>query len=624
MNLLFADAETYFDSKTYTLRKMSVTQYVRDERFKAHGFGFCGLEGEPVWVSGPELPAYLAKIDWANTAIVAHNTKFDGAILAWKYGVKPAMWIDTQSMARAVLGASVHSHSLRTLAEKFGLMQKGEMKTDGKRDLTPDEERELAEYNRGDLIICRDLYGIFFKDFPKSQYWQMDWTIRAFVEPILVLNGPLLEEVAAKEDIRREEIIKASGIEKTDLSSNPKFQKILEANGYECPMKPSPKVKEENGNPKMIPALALGDEDFLDMLESEDEKLRAFCEARVAAKSTLLVTRARKLAAISKSGAFPFDVQLSGAKQTHRDSGGGAAGGNPQNFSQCQDPDEHKKGHFCNGQLRKCIEAPVGHKIAVGDFARVEAVITAYLAGDKNMIAALAPGRDIYCEFGTKHYGRPITKADISERKFSKTAVLGLGYNMGPPKFVKNVRVKTGQVIDEDTARKAVELFRLMYPSVEKYWYFLQGLLSRMAAGEQGFLPRLPAVRFDGPKFILPSGLEIRYPDLQKEGKSWTYFAYRERKSTGQRVNIYGGKMLENLAQGLAGELCKEATYNLRDEGFPAGRVHDEILLVAPDAWADEAAEAMTRVMSQSPAWWPELKVSAEVGVAQDWFSAKH
>src|SRR5687767_15568261 len=96
--ILFADAETRYDSKEYTLKKLSVTEYVRDSRFKVFGFGFVGLEGAPVWVSGKDMPAYVRTIDWKRTVVVCHNTKFDGAILAWVYGVNPALWLDTMSM----------------------------------------------------------------------------------------------------------------------------------------------------------------------------------------------------------------------------------------------------------------------------------------------------------------------------------------------------------------------------------------------------------------------------------------------------------------------------------------------------------------------------------------------
>ena len=35
---------------------------------------------------------YFAKItDWNKTILVAHNAMFDGAILSWRYGVKPKL-----------------------------------------------------------------------------------------------------------------------------------------------------------------------------------------------------------------------------------------------------------------------------------------------------------------------------------------------------------------------------------------------------------------------------------------------------------------------------------------------------------------------------------------------------
>lgn len=616
LTILFADAESYYDSKEYTLKKASMTEYIRDARFKAHGFGFAGLEGDVTWISYANLPAYVKTIDWKNTAVVCHNTKFDGAILSWIYGVNPALWIDTVSMAKAVLGAAVPAFSLRMLAERLGLeMQKGEMKTDGIRDLTPEQEEELRVYNRGDIIIMRDLYKRLVGRFPQSQYAQMDWTIRCFTEPELIIDTKLAAETAEIEAKRRDDIIAASGVEKKQLASNPKFQKLLEDNGYECPQKLSPKQKNEDGTPKEIPALALGDEAFLEMLDSDDDKLRAFCEARVAAKSTLLTTRAIKLARIGLTGPWPFDVQFSGAKQTHRYSGGPGGGGNPQNLTR-------------GSALRKCIMAPKGHKLVVGDFANVELRIVAWLCNDAHMIRQITEQRDLYCDFASQHYGRVITKADELERRFGKTAMLGLDYNMGTDKFVKTVFIQLKQRLETVEGRKAVNLFRMSYPGIVETWEWLHNLLPRMLAGEKGVLPNLPAVRWDGPKFILPSGLEIKYTNLHqrpgKRGPEWAYTGFRDKSQTVQTVNIYGGKMLENLAQALAGEICKEAIERIKNDAPTAGMVHDEILQVVYDGWEQDAAENMAEKMSMSPSWWPAIRLNAEVGTGSNWLDAKH
>ena len=85
MNLLTLDFETYY-AKDFTLSAMTTESYIRDSRFKTHLVG-CKLNDKPAfWVPGPQVPQALARVDWANTALLCHHTHFDGAILAWRYG----------------------------------------------------------------------------------------------------------------------------------------------------------------------------------------------------------------------------------------------------------------------------------------------------------------------------------------------------------------------------------------------------------------------------------------------------------------------------------------------------------------------------------------------------------
>lgn len=609
MRTLFLDTESYYDSKTYTLKKMSTVEYVRDPRFKLHGLAYAWEDGPIRWVGSQGVQDFLLTQPWDNIELVAHNVKHDGSILAERYDVRPARYIDTVSVAKAVLGASVSGFSLDKLATHFRLPAKGFMKTNGLRDLTPEQEAELATYCIHDVRLCRAVYDRLIPRFPRSQFEPMDWTIRCFTDPHLVINVGVAEEAAKAEISRREALIVASGIEKPELASNQKFAALLERLGYEVPKKISTKTKLE------IPALALGDEEFLEMLESEDPTLRAICEGRVAAKSTLLTTRATKFAKVGATGPWPFDVQFSGAKQTHRYSGGSGGGGNPQNLTRGSD-------------LRRCVEAPAGHELIVGDFSRVECVVSAYLSGDKTLIEALAPGRDIYCEFASAYYGRTITKEDKNERMFGKTAILGLGYNMGAEKFAKRVRIQAGQDITEKAAKAVVSLYRSMYPGIPEMWKYLQSLLPTMLGGGQGVLKTFPSVRYNGPKFILPSGLEVRYTGLTVRpggfsGAEWVYKGFRDKSQTPQIITIYGGKMMENLCQALAGEICKEAIERIKGDYPTVGMVHDEIIQVAPACAVGAAVTNMERKMVVAPKWWPDIKLQCEVGHGLNWLEAK-
>lgn len=615
---LFIDIESFYDSKGgYDLRKLSIVEYCRDSRFKLFGMGVCCETGAPEWISGRDVPKYLTSIakqyGWPQIAAVGHNIRFDCFALRHTYEVVPGQFICTRAMSKAVLGKSIKGHSLALIAEHFQLLAKGTMRTDGlggKENLSPEQEAELAEYCLHDVELCRDIYNRLAPEFPENQYAALHRTVDMFVSPKMQLNVPLLQKTSIEEAARRANIFKEIGIDKSVFASNVKFPALLISKGYEVPTKPSPRKKDENGDPQQIPALALGDPGFLELLESPNEELKALCEARVAAKSTLLETRSAKLAAIGATGLWPFDVEFSGADQTHRFSGGSGAGGNPQNFTR-------------GSALRTAVEAPSGYELVVGDFANIELRIVAFLSKDPGLMQAIEKGTDIYCDFASVFYGRKITKADKRERQFGKTAILGLGYGMGWRKFIRTVRIQTGETISEEDARKAVELYRTRYAKVPGLWQALDNAIRVIADPSFAKLYWDLPVKIGNKCLELPSGLKIRYTNLRQEpgerGHEWVYDVYDKRHF--ERRKLYGGKVLENISQAIAGEFCKDAMLQMGDG--VTGLVHDEIHVRCRKGLGLVTAMKLKRVMSISPSWFPQIKLDAEVGVGTNWGGAK-
>lgn len=600
-NIVFLDFETFYDSKAgYGLKEMSITEYIRDSRFKAHGLAWqCAqwANKETIWVNGKDLPFVLSDIDWSKTVIVSHNIKFDGAILAWRYGCKPYAWFDTVALAKAVLGENVSGYSLGALAQYLGLQAKGELKWDGVKDLTPQQEEEMALYCKGDTDICRGIYEKLIPQFPVSQLAPLNWTLRAFIKPKLCLSLSILEKGVQDEKKRREEIIEASGIPKSVLASNKQFAELLQHRGYTVP------TKESMRTGKSIPAFARTDEGLAVLAISAP----ALYAARIASKANLLETRGESLCAIARTGSFPFDVGFSGAVQTHRYSGGSGAGGNPQNFTR-------------KSFLREAVCPPPSHSLVVGDFAAVELRILAWLAKEPRLISKLINDEDVYADFASILYGRKITKADL-ERAFGKEAILGLGYNMGAKKFKDRVKTVLKREISEDEAWKTVKLYRTTYANVPKLWEICNSLIPLIAEGRIGCLYFAPFLKVRKGEIILPSGLAIRYPNLRRVGDEWVYDVYRKKYDV-EQTKLYGGKMVENICQGLAGELTKEAIERAEARGLECvGQIHDEILCVSKEG--DKAAAILETAMERSPSWLPELRLKSEVGHGENWNSAK-
>ncbi len=152
-------------------------------------------------------------------------------------------------------------------------------------------------------------------------------------------------------------------------------------------------------------------------------------------------------------------------------------------------------------------------------------------------------------------------------------------------------------------------------------------MIPMIAQGTISCLPFAPFIKVQKCQLILPSGLAIQYPNLRavREGRhiEWIYDIHRKKVETTQS-KLYGGKLIENLCQGIAGELCKEAIYRAESVyGLRCvGQVHDEVIAIS-DGQADEDMAALEICLSKSPAWWPDIRLKAEVGYGTNWLEAK-
>jgi hypothetical protein len=165
MKILTIDFETYYD-RDFSLTKLTTEEYIRDSRFEVVGVGVKVNDERAVFFSGThdEIRGFLLSYDWHNAAAVAHNAMFDAAILSWIFDIKPYMWIDTLSLARAIDGVEVGG-SLKACAERYGLGVKGEevIHAMGKhrQDFTPDELQRYGAYCRNDCDLTRSLLNVY-------------------------------------------------------------------------------------------------------------------------------------------------------------------------------------------------------------------------------------------------------------------------------------------------------------------------------------------------------------------------------------------------------------------------------------------------------------------------------
>lgn len=290
------------------------------------------------------------------------------------------------------------------------------------------------------------------------------------------------------------------------------------------------------------------------------------------------------------------------------------------------------------GLLRKALRAPKGHVVVSCDSSQIEARLVAYLAGQDDLVEAFRQGRDVYSEFASAIYNRTITKADKLERHVGKTAILGLGYSMGPDKFRTSLRNgKPSVTVDEHEARHIVYLYRNKNHRVQALWNLCNNALTAMCSGAEGRINDLISYNREG--IILPNGLYIRYPALRPNTSGFEYIndARTYRKFIRDRVmgaasdvnlnklpwtKIYGGKVVENLTQAVARIVVTEQMTKIGTRYPVALQVHDEVVCVVPEEQGEECKAFMEQVMSTPPSWAPDLPVACEAGIGPNYGEA--
>jgi hypothetical protein len=322
MQLITIDFETYYDSKSkYSLSSMATDEYVFDEKFEVIGVAVKVNNGEPMWMSGSmqQIANWLATFDWENSSVLAHNALFDGFILTQVFGIKPKLWMDTLSMARAQFPWLV-SHSLDAIAAYLGLGAKGKevVLANGKRrlDFTPSELEAYGGYCRNDVHLCYEIAQKLLPITAPLELKVIDMTIRMFTEPVFEGDVPLMIDLHAKEVKRKNDLMELAAVDKTTIMSNDKFAARL----AELGVRPPTKVSLKTG--KMTYAFAKTDKAFTALLEHDNPDVQALVGARLGAKTTIAETRALRFLRMARNGKLPVYLNYWGAKTTGRMSGG--------------------------------------------------------------------------------------------------------------------------------------------------------------------------------------------------------------------------------------------------------------------------------------------------------------
>lgn len=275
--------------------------------------------------------------------------------------------------------------------------------------------------------------------------------------------------------------------------------------------------------------------------------------------------------------------------------------------------------------LRGLFVAAPGKLLRVADFSAIEAVVTAWLAGEQWKVDAfreINSGRkyldydDIYCATASKILGRIVSKRDKADRQtYGKVPELAFGFGGSIGAWYN---FDKGHRTPEDEVRFINGEWRKAHPQIRSMWYALEEACVQavLNPGKVSTFGRVGFQVVDDRagrwlNIILPSGRRLWYfdPHLREttvNGRKRQQVCYqgRDNKRGGRWgvVRTWGGMITQNLAEGIARDLMVEAMFRVERAGYSIVlTVHDEIM--AEDDEGCGSIEEFCSLMRVVPPW---------------------
>lgn len=288
-----------------------------------------------------------------------------------------------------------------------------------------------------------------------------------------------------------------------------------------------------------------------------------------------------------------------------------------------------ESAHVLTRALRSFLCAPPGKVLMISDFAAVEARVLAWLAGVPSLLSSFEKGECVYSQFASIATGKEVKKG-MPERQLGKVAVLGLGYQMGWEKFITTAAGSPYNImLTETQSKEIVTLYRSVYPEVPQLWRSLDKALKEAVRRKTTIqCGRLTVgANADWAWIILPSGRAIWYykPLMRKVPCPWdddkqldqvTYFTVDSQTKQWRRTATYGGKITENVVQGIAGDLLMAAKKRVDEKGYPPIlSVHDEVVSEVEEGYGSK--DEFHLLMKVRPKWAATCPIECETHVSR-------
>lgn len=673
------DFETYFDEEYKMMGKgegLSTIEYIKDPRFEILLCSFLIVENDPFIdyeaatfsQVGEEMVETQIRClqkkygdNLEGCTVVMQNARFDGMILAVKYGIIPPNVLDTLGLARAWNSRS--NNDLDAQAKRWKLPPKGEtekfkgltlrvrLKKPKSRKkgpklpvqvpkATPEQIDELRLYANNDVMREWELFTILLPLFSRPEFERhiMQMTLEMFWRPSLGVDYAKGEELIRLMNAEIDRVMAEAGIEDDEettarkkISGDKSFFDLL-SDAVEA-VEPCGMVKyiKYDKNHNVILAIAKDDPARKELVNHSSERVRKLMAARLALDSwPLHIRRVERIMgqARANGGLLPVPLKYHGA-HTGRDSGGEKI--NLQNLG--------SRGHQLVNAVRELLIAVAGKKLVIVDLSGIEARVTGWIAGEESQLIAYREQdanphatTDQYTKFATDILGWPVRKpkkngipAVEKKHKFARNAIgkiptLGVGYGLGTDRLVEILKAANVPGTDEELhalAERIKTKYREDNPHIVQFWKDIEKAFLYTAKYKRPCeMPR--GLRFDSTEdcdvvITLPSGREIHYVQVKivqdTYGEKLEVYNSMEHRWT----YLWGGILTENVVQAISRDVLMEAALDLENAGFPSAlRVHDELVFVADEDKAEGCYTAAIERLRQQPKWAPDLPLNAE------------
>ena len=626
MKKLSIDIETFSD---IDLIKCGVYKYADSPAFEILLFAYSIDDGEINiidLVNGEELPEEIAEAIKSDTVIkTAFNAQFERVCLSKHLGIllDPSSWYCTAVQAAelslpsslADVGAALGLERQKMtegkeLIKYFCVSCKPTKSNGGRTRNMPGDAPEkwalFKEYCKRDVDVERQI-AKKLEMYPISESEHRLYVLDQRINDRGVLVDLSLAQQAIKINsiqtaVATEQAYTLTGLE--NPNSVAQLKAWLTENGVEI----------ESLSKKAVAALA----------DETDGDIQEMLHLRLLMSKTSVKKYEAVMRSVCKDNRVRGMMRFCGASRTGRWSGNILQ---PQNLPQNHLPDLTlardivKDGDFemlnmtfgnvpnvLSELIRTVLIPKSKYRFIVADFSAIEARVLSWLAGEQWRLDTFRNGGDIYCASASQMFRVPVEKHGVNGhlRQKGKISELACGYG-GSVGALKNMgAVEMG--VPEDELQGLINDWRNANPHIVKLWTEV-GNTAMKAIKEKTIvsLGKLVFMYERGILFIrLPSGRRLSYikPRIGTNrfgGDSITYMGVGASKKW-ERLETFGGKLVENIVQAIARDLLASAMMNVANAGYDiVFHVHDEIIAEVPDGQG--SVDEMCKLMSINPDW---------------------